>query len=293
MISDGFTNEQQSARCPSPMQPFAELKLIVLTDLHMVPDGETILGIDPAERLTAALHHIEHHHPDAARLIITGDLTHYGDEVSYRRLRECLAGLRLPVTLMLGNHDSRPAFREVFPDAPVDDCGFAQSIVDIDTWRLISLDSLAEGQTKRDIHDEGAGELCDNRLDWLDAALDSAAGRSVLLFLHHPPHRVGFQGMDRIRLMDEGRFFDVLKRHGNVRHMVSGHVHRTISGTARGIPFSIFKSPVHQQPMTFASHDTSLSVPEPAAYGIILARSDSILVHTEDYQLSGSDDPMV
>jgi len=39
--------------------------------------------------------------------------------------------------------------------------------------------------------------------------------------------------------------------------------------------------------MDLASNDSSLSVDEPAAYGIVLRR-DAILVHTEDYELSAT-----
>jgi hypothetical protein len=46
--------------------------------------------------------------------------------------------------------------------------------------------------------------------------------------------------------------------------------------------------------MPFEAQDTSLSVDEPAAYGILLLRPDGVLVHTEDYEiarLSAAGDP--
>jgi hypothetical protein len=66
-------------------------------------------------------------------------------------------------------------------------------------------------------------------------------------------------------------------------------VHRTIGGSHRGIPFSIFKSPVHQQPMPFDTPDTSLSVDEPAAYGIVVVTPEGLQVHNEDYEIAGHD----
>jgi hypothetical protein len=53
--------------------------------------------------------------------------------------------------------------------------------------------------------------------------------------------------------------------HRNVRPPVAGRIHRTISGSVRGIPFVIVESTVHQQPVTFPSDDTSLSDAEPSA----------------------------
>ena len=55
-----------------------------------------------------------------------------------------------------------------------------------------------------------------------------------------------------------------------MRHIFAGHIHRTISGSVHGIPFSVFKSPDHQPPMTFDSADTSLSVAEPGTCGMCI-----------------------
>lgn len=266
------------------MADTARLKLIVLSDLHITPDRETILGLDPQAQLASALAHIHRHHSDADRLIITGDLTHYGDDTAYRQLAVQLAEVAMPITLLLGNHDRRDAFKAAFPLHPVDQHGFVQCVADHGALRLICLDTLDGPPYDHDrIHQ---GRLCDHRLAWLDAALSLPEDRQAIIFTHHPPHAVSFRGMDSIRLHDEAAFFEIVRRHGNVRHIVAGHIHRTIGGSVHGIPFSIFKSPVHQQPMTFDSLDTSLSVAEPAAYGIILVTPESILVHTEDYQLT-------
>ncbi len=40
-------------------------KLILLTDLHMVPEGHRIIGLDPYQRLEAGIDHINRHHADA------------------------------------------------------------------------------------------------------------------------------------------------------------------------------------------------------------------------------------
>ena len=93
-------------------------KILVMTDLHITPEGDSIIGLDPGARLAAGLAHAARAHPDAARLVLTGDLTHHGQPREYARLKHLLAGLPWPVTLMLGNHDARPAFRAAFPRPP-------------------------------------------------------------------------------------------------------------------------------------------------------------------------------
>ena len=104
--------------------------------------------------------------------------------------------------------------------------------------------------------------------------------------MHHPPHKTGFTGMDAIRLSNEDAFYELILKHGNVRHIFAGHVHRTIGGSHRGIPFSIFKSPVHQQPMPFDAPNASLSVDEPGAYGIVVVTDEGLQVHHEDYEIA-------
>ncbi|WP_261391107.1 metallophosphoesterase [Roseovarius atlanticus] len=99
-------------------------KIVVFTDIHFVPEGETIIGLDPAARFAQGLAHAQKHHPDAARIVITGDLTHHGTDPEYRRLQAALADVQIPVSLMLGNHDRRGPFRSVFTDAPQTPEGF-------------------------------------------------------------------------------------------------------------------------------------------------------------------------
>ncbi|PSC06891.1 phosphodiesterase [Alsobacter soli] len=253
----------------------APAKLIVLTDLHMVPEGGDIIGLDPFARLATAIDHINRHHGDAARVVVTGDLAHRGDPASYARVRTLLGRLRPPLSLTIGNHDDRQAFLEAFPGAARDSDGFVQEALKVGGYTLILLDTVEQGR--------GEGRLCEARLAWLRARL--AEGGPSIVFMHHPPHPTGFPGMDAIALQNGDAFHQTLRGH-DVRLVVAGHVHRTISGVHAGTPFAIFKSPVHQQPMDLEARDTHLSVDEPGAYGILLLGPDGVIVHTDDYELS-------
>lgn len=253
-------------------------KIVILSDPHVVADGGRIIGIDPVERLRGAIRHVNRWHDDAALVIVLGDLVHDGDPTSYAAIRVALAGLRPPVRLLLGNHDWRSVFLAEFPSTPTDETGYVQGTIDIGPYTLITLDTLVEGASH--------GELCAGRLAWLESRLQAAYPRPVLVFLHHPPMATGFPGMDAVGLAEPHALRDTLLRYGNVRHIFAGHVHRTIGGSWFGIPFSIFKSTVHQQPMDLMARDSSLSVPEPGAYGIVLLGEDSVIVHTEDYEVA-------
>ncbi|MFN3210450.1 MAG: phosphodiesterase [Roseovarius sp.] len=263
-------------------------KILVFTDIHFVPEGETIIGLDPAARFAQGLAHAQKHHPDAARIVITGDLTHHGTEPEYLRLRSALSATDIPLSLMLGNHDRRAPFLSVFPDTPLTPEGFVQDVCDLDDTRLILLDTLNE-----DAEDTHSGVLCKARLDWLHDAISAAEGRRVILFMHHPPVLTGFGGMDWIGLKSRPQLAACLAGHENVHQIIAGHIHRTIQSgfaTAAGrlIPTAIFKSPNHQMPMALGFQDPNLSVDEPGAYGIVLLSTDGIVVHTEDFSLPPS-----
>lgn len=253
-------------------------KILVMTDLHLTPGSQKIIGLDPLARLSAGIAHASRMHPDADRLVVMGDLTHYGDTASYAKLRAAFATVPWPVSYLLGNHDIRWKFRRDFPDCPTDPAGFVQSVVDLREVRLITLDTLDE-----DAEIEHSGHLCQDRLSWLADRL-TETDQPCLIFMHHPPFKTGFPGMDTIRLLNDGAFRETVLR-GNVAHIFAGHVHRTIHGSVDGIPATIFKSTCHQMPMLLGADDTTVSVDEPGAYGIVLVDGGEIVVHFEDFTL--------
>ena len=201
------------------------MKIIQVTDTHLIPPGELLYGLDPAEQLRRAIADICARHADADLLVITGDLCNDGDPRAYALLREILAPVAFPVRLMLGNHDRRPEFRAAFPDQSRDDAGFVQSFIDTPFGRLLFLDS----------HEAGiiGGRYCPARLAWLDDALAGAGAHPVTVFIHHPPVPDGLAHFRHIGLHDAAPLAERLRRHaGGVRHIVFGHLHVPMAGTS-------------------------------------------------------------
>ena len=246
------------------------MKIIQVSDLHLVEPGGRLYGSDPLERLEDGIADLNRHHADADLVVFSGDLTDDGAPAAYAALAERLATLKAPYRLMMGNHDDRAAFAAAFPAGLAAD-GFAQSSADLHGWRVVMLDTLEPGRVE--------GRLCATRLDWLDAALDGA--RDVLLFLHHPPVPIGIESLDASRLVDAVALRDVLRRHGNVRHLFAGHVHRLASGRWDGIPFATIRGTNHQSALVFAGpHRVSY---DPPAYAVVLAGTDGIAVHAQEF----------
>ncbi len=198
------------------------------------------------------------------------------------RLAPLLDDLPWPVTLMIGNHDHRGTFQAAFPDAERDANSHVQSIIDLPDIRLITLDTVDEGAAIK-----GSGRLCPARLAWLQEALDTTPDHGAIVFMHHPPVETGFTGMDSIGLSNRKEVRAFLHNQPKLRHVLAGHVHRTISASMGRVPVTLLKSTCHQMPMCLGVANHSLSVDEPAAYGIILAGRHDIIVHTEDYTLPG------
>lgn len=252
------------------------LKLIHLTDTHMVPKGRTLFGRDPRVPLDAAIADINAHQGDAELLVLTGDLTHWGAPKAFERLAEALAPLTVPIRLLIGNHDDREAYRQAFPFEHFDSDGFAQSALDVSAGRFLFLDTVRDGSH--------AGIYCERRQRWLKEELERAAGRDTYLFMHHPPFITGLPAMDRIGLKNRDEFRAVVEpfRH-QIRHLFFGHLHRPIAGSWLGIPMSTVRSMNHQ---TAFSLEDGTSIPgnfEPPAYCVVLIEADRVVVHFHDF----------
>ncbi|MFA6156373.1 phosphodiesterase [Mesorhizobium sp.] len=252
------------------------MKIIQVTDTHLGRRGEVRFGADLHERLDKCIEHINAHHGDAALCVFTGDLTDDGDPASYADLRAALGALSMPSRLLPGNHDKRANLVAAFPECPVDDNGFVQSVHDGGEAVLLFLDSLAEGRV--------GGELCDRRLAWLEGQLAIAAGRPLLVFLHHPPVELGLPELDPLGLERPERFLDLLSLHGQVRQVFFGHVHRDVSGSVGGIPFCAQRG-LHARFVLDLAVSRPIVEQAPPSYAVILVdrAGERVIVHTCDF----------
>lgn len=259
------------------------LTFLILTDTHFVPPGGRLYGLDPQARLQAAIDCINRDHPELDFVIITGDLAHLGEPEAYRSLSETLAGLQVPVILLLGNHDSRPDFIEAFPEAPRDRDGFLQLVRSYPAATVITLDTLDE-ETRG-----GHGVLCERRRDFLAQALRGApTDRPVLLFQHHPPFDTGMPHMDRIKLVNGPDLHAVFETTGRKPdYLFMGHLHRPISGTWQGIPFQVLRSLNHQVAFDLDRADHIPGTHEAPDYALVRVRDGQVLVHQRSFLYEG------
>lgn len=255
------------------------LKFIQVTDPHLVA-GDDLFGLVPAQRFRAAVDSIARNHADAAFCVLTGDVTHLGEEAAFAKASDVLAGLPMPCYPIPGNHDLRDPFRRAFPDTPTDPNGFIQYGLDVDiapgeAARFVFLDTMVEGRSE--------GLLCADRLDWLAGELATHVAKPVYLFLHHAPLKVGIDWMDNIMLTNADDLHALLVRHGDVRHLFFGHLHRPVHGTWRGLPYSTIRATAHQVALNFAPGAPLGGARENPAYAVIFLDGENVVIHDHSY----------
>ncbi|MEL6774050.1 MAG: phosphodiesterase [Pseudomonadota bacterium] len=251
------------------------MKILQLTDIHLTTPGETIGERDPNANFEAALAHALATHPDADCLVITGDLSDWGERADYERLRDRLDRVALPVELCIGNHDDRAAFLDVFPER-VDENGFVQRVFDLPGALGITLDTWWP--------DTHAGRYCETRRRWLDAQL-AAADRPVFLFMHHNPIPTHVAPKDQIMLLDAEAFRAVLTPHAaKVRHIFFGHCHIPLAGSVAGIPVSAPRGTNHAGFPNFPEKALLTRSSLPEAYAVAIVEGASVTVHMVEFR---------
>lgn len=247
-----------------------------LTDIHLgfEPDSP---GEFNRVRLDAVLEELTTMDPQPDMLLATGDLVDRGDVDSYVRLRDALAPLPFPVFWLVGNHDVRVNFAEVFPEVPSEG-GFYHYVVETPALRLIILDTLEEGRH--------GGAFCEARAEWLTARLDEATDRPTLIVQHHPPIEVGIPWMNtnpaepwvkRLSACVEGR--------ANVIGLVCGHIHRAITTQWCGLTVATCPSTAPQVALDLRpinpdrADDRPLIIADPPAYALHWWNGRNLITH--------------
>ncbi len=209
------------------------LLICQISDLHIGLDGDAA-DERATVRARAVIDRIAALDPAPDVVVLSGDLTDRGDALSYRRLRDLLAPLPMPILPMTGNHDRRAAMLAVFRPTPTAG-GFVQYSHRLSDRRLILLDTLDEGR--------GGGAFCTERAAWFDAALSAEPDLPTLVALHHPPFGVGIDWMDpREDAPWIERLRRVVSRHPQIVALIAGHLHRPIAANWMGRPCMVASS---------------------------------------------------
>lgn len=256
------------------------MKLVHISDIHLTCPGERMGGLDPHSRFAEALAHVRGAHSDADRIVITGDLTHWGEPAAYRALKAALTDLPCPVRLLIGNHDDRRAFLSEFETQPTDASGFVNAAETLQGVRLIYMDT-----TQPRTH---AGHFCAARRAWLASELEACD--RARLFLHHNPMLLGLPAEDKIAIVpeDRGPLSDLLTQYNDrIEYLHFGHVHAPVHGTFCGIPFASVRSTGNQSLPDLKETELLQGAPMAPSYAVILVDDSGTIIHDIPFMWDG------
>ena len=249
-----------------------------ITDLHVSEPGSLVDAIvDPNSMLAAAVRFLDGLEPRPDAVVATGDLTDRGRLEEYAILRDLLAPLRVPLYLLPGNHDERAALLDAFPDhsyLPRDGRPLCW-VVDDHPVRIVGVDT-----TEIDRHD---GVFDDERIEWLDAVLRARPDAPTIVAMHHPPFDTGVWWMDCVGLRQREPFESVIRRHRQVRRVISGHVHRAVQTTWGDTLVSVAPSTAHQVGLDLCVGAAARITSEPPMLTLVEWDGDRIVNHTASF----------
>jgi 3',5'-cyclic AMP phosphodiesterase CpdA len=173
--------------------------------------------------------------PDA--VIIAGDLVQSGHTEAYAGVAAALTRLEAssgaPVLIVPGNHDHPLAFLTLPQSASVN--------------RRITY----VGQTRFALLDSSTGNLGSTQLEWLAGELREPHGDGTVVVLHHPPAPSPLPALAGRELSDADELSDVIAG-SDVRMILAGHFHHSLSTQLGGIPISVSPALSYQQDPTAA-----------------------------------------
>lgn len=246
-----------------------------ITDLHVTHPGWLCNNkVDTGKLLGAAVERIRRLVPAPDLVIVTGDLVDHGERDEYREVRHLMEPLSTPVFVVPGNHDSRTELARAFTDHRYLPRTERFLHYAIEGWpvRLVALDTVVEGQM--------AGEMCAERLSWLDRVLAAERDQPTLIFMHHPPFVTGLAGMDAIGLKGAAAMTDILARNPQVQLVTAGHLHRATQRRIAATLAATCPSTAHQVTLDLDGSAPVSFTLEPPAFQLHLWDGAGLITHT-------------
>ena len=119
------------------------MKIIQVTDTHLMPRGTELNGLSillsasrpvlPALPNTTQMQNCASS-PVTSQIVVILD--------AYNDFRNIIQNLSIPYYPLIGNHDHREIFCEVFPHVPRDEHGFVQQMLKTTVGRFLLLDTV-------------------------------------------------------------------------------------------------------------------------------------------------------
>lgn len=202
------------------------LHIAQITDCHLQENPNTpYKGIDADAHVDQCLMWLRNYGPVDV-LILTGDLSNFGSQAAYIRLKNKLKKLPCPCIWLPGNHDNAATMAQVSGQ----EVGQLR-VLDYEHWRLLMLNTteLADGC--------GGGSMSSAQMEELKQVLKSDSKTPTCVFMHHNAVPVNSLWQDNIMLGNSKQFNAVIAAYANVKAVVCGHVHQEFDKLIGGARF--------------------------------------------------------
>lgn len=226
--------------------------ILHISDIHAT-DGELLYGrVDGIARLHRVAEYAASAGLTPEAIIITGDLAQTGHGNVYPKLQDafdrCAALLGAPVFTTLGNHDDPAQARTLRDHARAH-----HRVVELERMRIVTLDT-------------SSGSISREQLDWLSGVLERPYGWGTILAMHHAPAASPLPALARRGLTRSRELSSVIAGR-DVRLILAGHYHHTMSAMFFGVPVWVGPSLAYEQIMNAGPNEVSGQ--DSAMFGIV------------------------
>lgn len=200
-----------------------------ISDTHIAGPGIKTNGVAAmSENLARCVDSVNSLSPPPDLVLLSGDVTNDYSRKQALEAAQLLSRLECPLYVVPGNHDDRDTLRDVFggKSCPSDANGFIDYVIDGHPLRIIALDSVRSG--------EPGGHLCADRLAWLNNCLAEGGEQPTVIFMHHPPLKLGIPETDVDGFLGAEQFGAIVANFPNIERVLCGHIHLLTHAAWRG-----------------------------------------------------------
>lgn len=199
------------------MKEEKNIRIILLSDLHLTNDKKPIWGVDTYAHFQKAINRIN----EISRIgciIVCGDIANDGLVETYTYADSAFREIGVPTFWCPGNHDNLKNYYNIGVNSF---CGFS-GIHEIGGFRIISLCSVTHDEDDPS-QNRARGLIKDEDLALLDKTL-SGSMMPCIVFLHHPSIEPGGWLSNKI-LINREELNHVISKHRQVKVVLYGHIH--------------------------------------------------------------------